>query len=54
MKKRLYPRELAAFPRYHPPYPIPYAIVPPVRNYRVVAEPSQWRGKTLPQAGTRS
>jgi hypothetical protein len=52
-KKRLYPRRLAAFPRYHPPYPIPYAINPTPRNFTVIAEPSVWPAKRLPEAGVQ-
>jgi len=30
-----YPRLLAAFPRYHPPYPLPYAEVPEPMSYTI-------------------
>ena len=30
-----YPRALSAFPRYHPPYPLPYAEVPEPMSYTI-------------------
>jgi hypothetical protein len=56
---RRYPRRRASFPRYHPPYPVPYATIPEMRDYHVVAEP--WRPVThgftahsYPQQGIRT
>lgn len=56
---RRYPRQRAPFPRYHPPYPVPYANIPEARDYHVVAEP--WRpvghgftAHSYPQQGIRT
>ena len=56
--RRRYPRRRASFPRYHPPYPIPYADIPQMRDYTVNAEPwSPLAGFTVrsyPQQGIRT
>lgn len=54
-----YPRELGAFPRYHPPYPIPYVEVPQAMDYSVYSTSNPYskrrNGKKtmLPSSGAR-
>ena len=53
MRKLPYPREKAAYPRYHPPWPTPYAVVPKMRNYSVHAAQQSYLpgGKTKHLSG---
>ena len=56
MRRKLpYPRDLAPFPRYHPPYPIPYVVEAKPRNYTVYSQRPNtsygFRYKTYPQSG---